>query len=147
MRRRPIRGMQTTPIPGYPLPTDKLTDYNTALGDELALPDDLTETFTNVVAQIFPLAADMSVLQQFLDGYLNFPSDGENPPVYFKPAAPFVMLEVLNYGSVASNTENVGWFSGARGRVRDSAGMVCARPQGQSYLPDLRADLSLYLRG
>jgi hypothetical protein len=111
MRRRPIRGMQTTPIPGYPLPTDKLTDYNTALGDELALPDDLTETFTNVVAQIFPLAADMSVLQQFLDGYLNFPSDGENPPVYFKPAAPFVMLEVLNYGSVASNTENVGWFS------------------------------------
>ncbi len=106
-----IRGMRFNATPGYRPPTDHLAPYNIALGDELALPSNLTDTFTNVVAQIFPLAADLNTMQGFLDAYLNYPQDGENPPVYFKPAAPFVMLEVLNYGSVASNVANVGWFS------------------------------------
>lgn len=97
--------------PGHRAPTDKLNDYNIALGDALALPPDLSQTFKGVIAQIFPLAANLTRMQHFLDRYLNFPQDGENPPAYFRPAAPFVMLEVLNYDSVASNTANVGWFS------------------------------------
>ncbi len=97
--------------PGHRAPTDKLNDYNIALGDALALPADLTQNFKGVIAQIFPLVADLGRLQVFLDRYLNFPQDGENPPAYFRPSAPFVMLEVLNYTSVASNAANVGWFA------------------------------------
>ncbi len=111
MPSEPVPGMKLAIGPGHRAPTDKLNDYNLALGDALALPADLAQTFTGVISQIFPLAADLGRMQFFLDRYLNFPSDGEAPPVYFRPAAPFVMLEVLNYSSVASNVANVGWFS------------------------------------
>ncbi len=111
MPQQSVRGMKQGLGPGHRAPTLKLNDYNTALGDALALPDDLTQTLSGVIAQIFPLPADLGQMQFFLDQYLNFPSDGETPPVYFRPAAPLVVLEVLNYSSVASNAANVGWFS------------------------------------
>ena len=91
--------------------TENLADYNVALGNMLALPPNLKETFTDVVAQVFPLKADAAIMQKFLDDYLNCPADKENPPVYFKAAAPFVLLEIVNYASMASNTPHVGWFA------------------------------------
>lgn len=111
MRPRSIRRTMVAPTSGRRSSTDNLADYNNSLGDMVALPKDLTLQFKDVVAQIFPLAAELSTMQQFLDDYLNCPRDGEDPPVYFKPAAPFVLLEVCNYNSMASNAENVGWFS------------------------------------
>jgi hypothetical protein len=90
---------------------DNLAEYNIALGKFTAFPRNLVETFTDVLSQIYPLTANMSVLQQFCDSYLNFPNDVEPPPVRFKPSAPIVMLEVVDYGSVASNTPGAGWFA------------------------------------
>jgi hypothetical protein len=90
---------------------DKLADYNVAIGE--ILPKDLREKLQDVVAYIFPFSADPDRMQSFLDRYLNFP-DGEGlkgaPPVYFKAAAPFVLLEVANYGRLSSNINNTGWF-------------------------------------
>ena len=111
MPPEPVRRMKNGVGPGHAAPTDKLGDYNIALSDALALPADLTQNFSGVIAQIFPLPANIGQMQFFLDRYLNFPADGETPPVYFRPAAPFVMLEILNYTSVASSAANVGWFS------------------------------------
>src|SRR5579871_338219 len=91
--------------------TENLADYNVALRNMLALPPNLKETFSDVVAQVFPLKADAAIMQKLLDDYLNYPADKENPPVYFKAAAPFVLLEIVNYASMASNTPHVGWFA------------------------------------
>src|SRR5215471_1015826 len=97
--------------PGHRPGTDKLADYNVAIGE--ILPKNLREKLQDVVAYILPFSADPDRMQSFLDRYLNFP-DGEGlkgaPPVYFKPAAPFVLLEVANYGRLSSNINNTGWF-------------------------------------
>lgn len=97
---------------GY-LSTSELAPYNDTF--EVKVPKDLTDTLKDVIAQIFPLPADIDQMQRFLDQYLNFPDgsrpDPEDPPVYFKPAAPFVLMEVANYGRVSENIKNLGWFS------------------------------------
>ena len=97
---------------GRRLSTRDLAPYNSALED--ILPKNLNENLTDVLAYIFPLSADPVRMQNFLDRYLNYPN-GDSlehaPPVYFKPAAPFVLLEVANYGRLSSNIVNAGWFS------------------------------------
>lgn len=97
------------PVPA--LSAQNLAEYNLALGNFLAFPKRLVQTFTDVVLQIFPLTANLSVLQQFCDTYLNFTGDDEPSPVRFTPSAPIVMLEVVDYGSIASNTPGAGWFA------------------------------------
>jgi hypothetical protein len=98
--------------PGHRPGADGLADYNATIGE--ILPKNLREQLQDVVAYIFPFSAHPDRMQSFLDQYLNFP-DGEGlkgaPPVYFKPAAPFVLLEVANYGRLSSNIKNAGWFS------------------------------------
>jgi len=82
--------------------------FNSAPGEVLALPAHLDQKYTDVVTQIYPLKARMTRLQEFCDSYLNL---DENPPFYFKPAAPWVLMEVCDYGQMASTSRNVGWFS------------------------------------
>ncbi|MBV8055500.1 MAG: hypothetical protein JO071_09710, partial [Deltaproteobacteria bacterium] len=94
--------------------TSHLADYNDSF--DVKLPAKLTETLKGVTAHIFPLNADLGKMQAFLDRYLNFPDatlgkTDEDPPVYFKPAAPFVLLEVANYSRISENITTVGWFS------------------------------------
>ncbi|HEY0476728.1 MAG TPA: hypothetical protein VGD37_04345 [Kofleriaceae bacterium] len=66
--------------------------------------------FDGVTSRVFPLRAYAHALQRLCDTYLNlFPE-----VVYFRPAAPYVMLTLLNYGrmSYASETEaHHGWVS------------------------------------
>src|SRR5947209_17529147 len=98
--------------PGHRPSTRELAAYNSTLED--ILPKNLSENLQDVLAYIFPLSADPLRMQNFLDRYLNFPNGDsleEAPPVYFKPAAPFVHLEVANYGRLSSNILNAGWFS------------------------------------
>ena len=82
--------------------------FNTALGEFLALPAHLEQKYSDVVTQIYPLKASMERLQDFCDSYLNL---DEELPMHFKPAAPWVLMQVVDYGKMATNAMNVGWFS------------------------------------
>ena len=85
-----------------------LPRFNSALGKFLALPAHLEQKYSDVVTQIYPLRASMTRLQEFCDGYLNL---DEHSPIHFKPAAPWVLMQVVDYGKMASSSKNVGWFS------------------------------------
>lgn len=90
-------------------------EFNSVLNSFPAFPPNLDVKYTDVVARIYPLPAQIDILAWFCDQYLNhFPEHPEEQnivPVRFHPAAPFVMLEVVNYGRMASNIANAGWFS------------------------------------
>jgi hypothetical protein len=88
--------------------TAALPEFNHALGKFLALPAHLEQKYSDVVTQIFPLKASMNRLQEFCDGYLNL---DEGLPLYFKPAVPWVLMQVVDYGQMATSSRNVGWFS------------------------------------
>ena len=85
-----------------------LPEFNLALGKFLALPAHLEQKYSDVVTQIFPLKASMSRLQEFCDSYLNL---DEDLPLYFKPAVPWVLMQVVDYGEIATTSTNLGWFS------------------------------------
>ncbi len=85
-----------------------LPEFNQALGEFLALPTHLEQKYSDVVTQIFPLKASMNRLQEFCDSYLNL---GEDLPLYFKPAVPWVLMQVVDYGQMATTSKNLGWFS------------------------------------
>lgn len=85
-----------------------LPRFNSALGEFLALPARLDQKYTDVVAQIYPLKADTTQLQQFCNGYLNLAGDPLN---HFEAAIPWVLMQVLDYGKIATSAKNVGWFS------------------------------------
>lgn len=91
----------------------ELPEYNVALGDFLRMPSDPKIEFEDVVTQVYPLRAEIGTLKKFCDTYLN---GGEGPekseqPMTFEPAAPWVLLQVCNYGKMALKSQNVGWVS------------------------------------
>lgn len=72
-------------------------------------------SFTGVTARVFPLKASMNRLQAFCDNYLNFLDDGErmkkSQSDFFRPAAPYVYFQVINYGKMATESQNLGWIA------------------------------------
>jgi hypothetical protein len=66
----------------------------------------LRGNFHRVTFNVFPLKADMASLRDFCDSYLNFVDDASRPPFYFKPALPFVILQLLHYPYMADRTHN-----------------------------------------
>src|SRR5208282_5203914 len=85
-----------------------LSSFNTALGDFLALPEHLEQNYSDVVTQIYPLKASVERLHEFCANYLNLDDD---LPVRFEPAAPWVLMQIVDYGRMALSSVNVGWFS------------------------------------
>lgn len=68
--------------------------------------------FRNATARVFPIRANMSVLKNFCDLYLNM--DIPDDIVCYSPALPYVYMMILNYGSMAAasvKAQNVGWVS------------------------------------
>ena len=68
--------------------------------------------FRNTTARSFPLRANMAVLTNFCNNYLNM--DIDPSIVHYAPALPYVYLTILNYGSMAAasvQAQNVGWVS------------------------------------
>ncbi|MFZ0678991.1 hypothetical protein [Candidatus Binatus sp.] len=60
----------------------------------------------NIAVQVFPLRADMASMRKFINSYLNFVDDDYPLPFYFKPAIPYVMLQILHYPNLAVSTAN-----------------------------------------
>jgi hypothetical protein len=102
----PTRGASA---PAYP-------PFNSELSSFPSFPANLDVKYSDVVARIYPLRAKIETLSHFCELYLNHfkehPEIGGNIiPVRFRPAAPFVLMEVVNYGRMGSNIANAGWFS------------------------------------
>ena len=88
--------------------TSAFPDYNAAVFP--AVPSQQMY-FSDVTALVFPLKASMAALTHFCDNFINFEGEAEKPPVRFRPAMPAVLLMVLDYGSMAIEWRNLGWFS------------------------------------
>ncbi|MEQ8859043.1 MAG: acetoacetate decarboxylase family protein [Pseudomonadales bacterium] len=63
--------------------------------------------FTGVTMRFFPLKADFLALAKFCDAYLNIAADF----AYFRPAMPYVMLCIVDYGRMSLEAGNLGWTS------------------------------------
>jgi hypothetical protein len=97
---------------GLGAPDSELPDYNDALGNFLKFPRDalkpLTQTYNDVLMQVYPLQADITALQSFCEKYFRLE---ENPPIKIRPVAPWVFMLACNYGKMALKTANIGWVS------------------------------------
>lgn len=88
--------------------------FNTALNPELhrLRGEQNRISFTGVTFRNFALKANINRLQMFCDNYLNFVDDDVDcTGHYFKAAAPYVTLAILNYGRMATESENLGWIA------------------------------------
>jgi hypothetical protein len=63
--------------------------------------------FDGVVMRYLPLEADVQALQTFCDNYLNLCPEF----TLCKPAMPYVVMCVANYGSMGTASSNLGWES------------------------------------
>jgi hypothetical protein len=74
--------------------------------DELGVAPPLV--FRHVSARVFPLRANLDILQQFCNNYLNIIPDEAG---YFRAPLPYVLLAVLDYSQIGEQITNAGWFS------------------------------------
>ena len=63
--------------------------------------------FPNTTMRVFPLLADPAKLAAFCDAYLNIAPE----VCSFEPWGTYVYLVVTNYGEMASESNNVGWWA------------------------------------
>ncbi|MDB4888496.1 MAG: hypothetical protein JWL61_351 [Gemmatimonadetes bacterium] len=77
-------------------------------GSYYSLPLKPPFSITNLSCRLFPLRANRNTVQSFCDNYVNIlpPEIG-----HFRPCAPHVFLMMLDYGSLALEATNLGWFS------------------------------------
>lgn len=88
----------------------KLPRFNSAIANFLDWPAAIKMDFPQVGMRFYPLRADIVRLQAMCDAYLNFrDAPGTRPPVYFKPALPFVLLQTVNYDKL--EIEKIGWLT------------------------------------
>jgi hypothetical protein len=86
-----------------------LPKFNTAIADMLDWPSAIKMEFPQVGMRFYPLRADIVRLRNVCDTYLNFINEPDDrPPVYFKPAAPFVLMQTVNYDKL--EIEKIGWL-------------------------------------
>jgi hypothetical protein len=88
-------------------PEHRMNKYNNALTDFLELPANLDQGYQNVITQIYPLRADIDKLQEFCNKYVNL----QGAPVRFRPLAPWVLMQLCNYGEIALETQYRGTIS------------------------------------
>jgi hypothetical protein len=89
----------------------KLQPYRTTVMGLLKLPKAERQIYKDVITQVYPLRAQLSVLQSFCDNYLNFRDDDDLCPALFKAAAPWVLMQICDYGSMAMDFPGSGIFS------------------------------------
>jgi hypothetical protein len=101
----------------------KLPPLNKTIAATPELNAHLRGSFHRVMLNMLPIKADMACLRDFCDSYLNFVDDANRPPFYFKPAMPFVFLQVLHYPYMANRTQNA--FAIAQNEVAFSMWLEC----------------------
>lgn len=81
--------------------------FNNARGSASSLQFTPPFSFSDMTVSVFPLRADLTQLQRFIDGYLNLDADN----VRFEAFLPYVYLQVLDYGKMSIEAANMGWVS------------------------------------
>src|ERR1700719_4441596 len=83
--------------------TEKLPPF---ISSQLSITPPLM--FRGVSARFFPLRANLDILQQLVDSYLNIvpPEAG-----HFRVSLPYVQLVLLDYGQMGESEMRTGWFS------------------------------------
>jgi len=87
-------------------------NFNKARGGPL---EDMPDTgippfdFQGVTTRIFPVKANISRLTLFCDNYLNM--DIPRDIIHFRPAFPYVLVMIINYGRMSMAARNLGWVS------------------------------------
>ena len=100
--------MNTTGLPTYqPTPVDTARPVMAVPGTNVQM------SLSGVSFQIYPLKASMARLTEFCDLYLNCTHEVDRPPFFFRPALPYVLLQIVDYGRMQIEWQNAGWF-GAR---------------------------------
>jgi hypothetical protein len=84
----------------------RLPDFRMNLFGTRPLSNHHRSVSRGVTIQVLPLRGDMARMRQFINSYLNFVDNDYPAPFYFKPAMPYVMLEVLDYPFLAVTSEN-----------------------------------------
>lgn len=95
-----------------------LPAYNVEIAKLLDWPPVINMRFPHVGMRFYPLRADLTKLQALIDAWLNFTGDtADQPPYMFRPAAPFVLLQTVNYGRLeieggdgASARQDLAWL-------------------------------------
>lgn len=65
-------------------------------------------SITNLSSRLFPLRANLDAVQSFCDNYVNIiPKEVGR----FRACSPYLFLMMLDYGSLALEATNLGWFS------------------------------------
>ncbi|MFT5045983.1 MAG: hypothetical protein ACI8UP_002961 [Porticoccaceae bacterium] len=82
-------------------------EFNNARGSASSLQFTPPFSFSDMTVSVFPLCAELTQLQRFIDGYLNL--DSEN--VRFEAVLPYVYLQILDYGKMSIEAANMGWVS------------------------------------
>jgi hypothetical protein len=89
------------------MPGRRLPDFRFDLFGNGPLSNHHRSVMKGVTIQVLPLRGDMARMRQFINSYLNFVDDDYPAPFYFKPAMPYVMLEVIDYPFLAVTSENM----------------------------------------
>src|SRR6478735_2006468 len=99
-------------MPGRKAPTDtsrlQMPMFGDLQGSYYSLPLKPPFSITNLSCRLFPLRANRNTVQGFVDNYVNI-LPGEIG--HFRPCSPYIMLMMLDYGSLALEATNLGWFS------------------------------------
>ena len=94
----------TTPGPNTPMP--RFGDLQGSYYYSLPLKPPFS--ISNLTTRLFPLRASLDALQGFCNNYLNLmPRELGR----FRACSPYVMLMMMDYGSLALEVTNLGWFS------------------------------------
>lgn len=108
--------------------------YNSALCPFLNLPDSLKQTYEGVTTQVYPLRAETKRVGKFLDNYIN-----KCPLIRFEPVAPFIVMQVCNYPSVSTDSNQQGvphrWF--AQHEVAFGIPVACYEPADKGRFKEL----------
>ncbi|MGP1676449.1 MAG: hypothetical protein ACTS6J_04750 [Burkholderiales bacterium] len=85
-----------------------LPPFSDPRGSVYSLPMKPPFSFEGMTARVFPLRANLASLQRFCNNYLNFipPEAGR-----FRAVVPYVYYIMLDYGRMAIDIANIGWFS------------------------------------
>ncbi len=95
--------------------------------------------YSGVTSRIFPLRADPSTLQSFIDKYLNHQAlDNEH---YFRAANSYVMFQVLNYPRMSNGMARLGYISQHEVLFGIPLHWYRRNPRGLSMFNDVRYEL------
>ncbi|MEP6733534.1 MAG: hypothetical protein ABJE10_23010 [bacterium] len=97
---------QSSTPPQTPLHT--MPKFGDLQGSYYSLPLKPPFSITNLSCRLFPLRANLNSVQGFVNNYVNVVPEEVG---HFRAFSPYLLLMMLDYGSLALEATNLGWFS------------------------------------